>query len=91
MEEYHLYQDKKFTEYEALCHRCGSCCGIQDGDPCENLAFTDDEKSFCEIYGYRFGLRQTIAGKKFLCVPIRKILFKTWSGCSQCAYHKIRL
>lgn len=91
MEEYHFYQDKKFTEYESLCHHCGSCCGIQDSDPCENLAFTEDEKSFCEIYDHRFGLRQTISGKKFLCVPIRNILFKTWSGCSQCAYQKTRL
>ena len=90
MDPYTIYQDKKFAEHEALCRRCGACCGIRDGDPCEHLAFTEDEKAYCEIYNHRFGLRQTVSGTKFLCMPIRKVLFKTWSGVSQCAYQKTR-
>ena len=88
MDEYTLYQEKKFAEHEAVCKRCGSCCGIRDGDPCENLAFSEDGKSYCEIYEHRFGLRKTVFGRRFLCVPIRKALFRIWSGCSQCAYQK---
>jgi uncharacterized cysteine cluster protein YcgN (CxxCxxCC family) len=89
MEEYGFYQDKKLREYEALCRRCGSCCGIKDGDPCEHLRLTAEGKSFCDIYENRFGLRRTRSGREFYCVPIRKILSESWSGSYQCAYKKV--
>ncbi len=89
MEDYELYQDKRRQEYEALCKRCGACCGALDKDPCEHLKPAENNKYLCDIYAHRFGLRSTVAGKKFLCIPIRKILFKTWSGSELCAYKKV--
>ncbi|MDP2939338.1 MAG: hypothetical protein Q8O13_04560 [Candidatus Omnitrophota bacterium] len=88
MSEYEAYQDRKSQDYEALCKRCGACCGALDKDPCEHLKLAGDETYICDIYEYRFGLRTTVGGKKFLCMPIRRILFKTWSGSEFCAYKK---
>ncbi len=88
MDEYELHQAQKKQEYEALCNRCGACCGALDKDPCEHLKLAEDKKYSCDIYSHRFGLRSTVGGKKFLCIPIRRILFKSWSGSELCAYKK---
>ncbi|MBN1794727.1 MAG: hypothetical protein JW844_07155 [Candidatus Omnitrophica bacterium] len=84
--EYWEYLKQKQEEYEALCRRCGACCGVKDGDPCEHLRRAADGTFFCTIYNDRFGLRKTVGGNEIVCVPIRNILHKTWSGKSTCAY-----
>jgi len=85
-ERYDQIQEQKYLEHEALCKRCGACCGVLEGDPCEHLKRGLDDRYFCGIYGNRFGLRKTIKGEPVLCVPIRNMLHKTWFGCSQCVY-----
>lgn len=82
------YLENKHIEDEALCKHCGACCGILDKDPCQHLKTKDGNLTYCDIYNERFGLRQTVSGKYFLCVPIRSILHKSWSGSYQCAYKK---
>jgi len=72
--------------WEALCGRCGACCGTADGDPCEHLKTGADRKYYCAIYADRFGLRKTVSGKTITCVPIRNILHKSWPGDDCCGY-----
>ena len=74
--------------WEAKCLRCGACCGIVEGDPCEHLVSTNDGKYACRIYENRFGLHKTISGKEFMCVPIRKILHESWPGDECCGYKR---
>jgi len=83
---YNQIQDRKLHEHEALCKRCGSCCGVLEGDLCEHLQKTPDKGYFCDIYENRFGLRKTVKGEPVLCVPIRDMLHRTWWGRTQCAY-----
>lgn len=87
-EAYQTYQENKLKEFENLCSRCGNCCGAAEGDPCQHLIKADDGKYFCDIYDERFGLRASKSGREFMCVPIRQILFKSWSGSWRCAYKK---
>ncbi len=83
---YNQIQDRKLQEHEALCKRCGACCGVLEGDPCVYLKKEADGKYFCDVYDNRFGLRKTVKGEPVLCVPIRNMLNKTWWGRTQCAY-----
>ena len=85
-ELYDQIQDKKLQEHEALCMRCGACCGVLEGDPCAHLKKEKDGKYFCDVYDNRFGLQKTVKGEPVLCVPIRNMLHKTWWGRTQCAY-----
>ena len=85
---YNDNQRRKQREHEALCKRCGACCGILEGDPCEHLKKGQDSRYFCDIYENRFGLRNTVKGEPVLCVPIRNMLSKTWWGRTSCAYFK---
>lgn len=84
--EFDLYQEEKLRQYEALCKRCGACCGAWDDNSCSHLVLSEDNKYFCDIYEDRFGLRRTAKGGFFLCLPVRKILFKSWTGAWQCSY-----
>ena len=87
--EYELSQEKKLAEYESLCKRCGGCCGVNEGDPCEELVAEPDGVHYrCRIYETRLGPRKTVSGKKFTCVPLRDILGKSWAGHPECAYVK---
>lgn len=83
---YYETQDRKLHEHEAKCKRCGACCGVLEGDPCEHLQRGADGRYLCDIYENRFGLRKTVKGEPVLCVPIRNMLHKTWWGRTQCAY-----
>ena len=85
---YQQWQKEQERAWEAKCLRCGACCGVAEGDPCENLEEVSSGKYICRIYEHRFGLRKTINGKEFLCVPIRKILHETWPGDECCGYKK---
>jgi hypothetical protein len=86
--EYISYQENKLKQFESLCVRCGSCCGAADNDPCQHLILDKDGKYFCNTYENRFGLQKSKSGREFLCVPIRQILFQSWSGSWKCAYKK---
>ena len=68
---YLLKQEEEHVKYEALCRRCGACCGSLDGDPCEQLKQDESGKYFCPVYDHRIGMHKTISGVQFACVPIR--------------------
>ncbi|MFH1441971.1 MAG: hypothetical protein ABIH18_08040 [Candidatus Omnitrophota bacterium] len=87
----YLQKQKEASEkFEALCKRCGSCCGLFDNDPCLNLAKSQDGRYFCKIYEARLGIQETVSGKPFTCVSIRDLL-KFDLPYSACVYarHKI--
>jgi len=91
MSEANSYQDyleHKATDYESRCQRCGSCCGAFDGDPCQHLVKGQGDQFFCDTYENRLGLQKTRAGREFLCVSIREVLFKSWSGSEKCVYKR---
>lgn len=65
--------EEEFEKYEALCKRCGACCGAHSDDPCVNLKKDGESKYRCEVYYNRIGMQKTISGKNFSCVPIRDL------------------
>jgi uncharacterized cysteine cluster protein YcgN (CxxCxxCC family) len=79
---------RKDQEWESLCTNCGACCGSKE-DPCENLAFTPDGRSYCRVYAARFDREhRTISGAPVRCVPIRNKLHSSWPGDEACGYKK---
>ncbi len=76
-------------EFEAICNRCGACCGAYDGDPCEELRRDKDGKYYCRVYKTRLGTHHTIKGLEMECVPIVKKLKETWVGEKKCAYKRL--
>jgi len=70
---YSRKQEEDLIKHEAMCKRCGACCGASDGDPCEHLKQDEAGKFFCPIYDNRLGTHKTISGKLFACVPIREL------------------
>lgn len=87
-ERWSAHQKRAQEAWEALCQRCGACCGAAEGDPCEHLD-TDAGGFFCRIYADRFGWRRSVSGRAFRCVPIRDILHLDWPGSSSCAYKRL--
>lgn len=85
---YELYLKEAAEHYEGLCKRCGACCGLFEKDPCTELVRGGDGRYYCRIYEERFGLRRTVRGNEFLCVPVRKVISGSWAGSYQCAYKK---
>lgn len=86
-----LYIQKQYEElqeYEALCLRCGACCGIHDSDPCSNLVKDASGSYFCRDYDNRLGIQTTVSGKTFTCVQIRDLLKfdLPYSGCAYGRY-----
>lgn len=79
---YKKKQDERFVELEALCKRCGKCCGVET-DPCSDLVKSPDGRYTCKIYDERFGLRKTVSGRSFTCVPINEVINKgmPYSSC----------
>ncbi|MCA9393409.1 MAG: hypothetical protein KC900_04325 [Candidatus Omnitrophica bacterium] len=73
-------------KWEALCSRCGACCGAAEGDPCEHLQVDGSGRYCCAVYQNRFGWHQTVNGEPLRCVPIRDILHKSWPGDRCCGY-----
>ena len=58
-------------------------------DPCtELIADVDGEHYHCGIYENRFGLRRTVHGHEFLCVPVRRVISGSWAGSWKCAYKR---
>lgn len=87
-QKYQDLQTKKFIEWEALCGRCGACCGSID-DPCEHLSKMENGPYVCSFYENRLGLHKTKNGKTIECVPIRNILHLSWPGDQCCGYKKV--
>lgn len=88
LEQYLNWQELRQSLWESMCGRCGACCGIIEGDPCEHLKKQREGRYFCEIYENRFGIHKTITGRTINCVPIRDILNKFWPGDQCCGYKK---
>lgn len=89
MSEQLRYQELQETQehaWEAQCRLCGMCCGVKDGDPCQELVQREDGKYLCRVYQTRFGIHTTKSGREFPCVPIRDILHKDWPGRESCGY-----
>jgi uncharacterized cysteine cluster protein YcgN (CxxCxxCC family) len=76
-------------DFEAICKRCGICCGSQDGDPCEHLKKDDEGKYFCDTYENRFGKHTTLNGTIIRCVPIENALRSNPQLRQKCAYAKL--
>ncbi len=87
-EQYVQWQERQHKLWEAKCGRCGACCGIIEGDPCEHLRKDEDHRYSCQIYENRFGLHKTVSGQTIKCVPIKEILHKSWLGDHCCGYKK---
>ncbi|MFA5096792.1 MAG: hypothetical protein WC478_05585 [Candidatus Omnitrophota bacterium] len=84
---YSRKQAEEEARYEALCRRCGACCGALDGDPCEHLKQDGSGKYFCPIYDHRIGMHKTLGGKQFACVPIRDLRPNLpFKGCAYFPY-----
>ncbi|MCK5306228.1 MAG: hypothetical protein KAJ66_03770 [Candidatus Omnitrophica bacterium] len=75
-------------DFEAICQRCGICCGSEDGDPCQHLKKDKDNKYYCDIYQKRFGLHKTVNGTIINCVPIEEALRGREELRKKCAYAK---
>lgn len=86
MIDYNEKMQKLFLDHESKCLRCGCCCGAEDGDQCANLKKGHDGLYACNVYENRFGMQKTLSGKEFMCVPIRNIIFKSWTGSWKCPY-----
>jgi hypothetical protein len=85
---YEAYLKQTVLEQETLCKRCGACCGRFESDPCSQLRKDEDGLYSCAVYEKRLGIQKTISGREFTCIPVRKILFESWSGSWKCAYKK---
>jgi len=71
--------------HEALCRRCGQCCGTLGEDPCANLEKLADGTYSCRIYNIRHGLQKTMSGRYFMCVNIRDVI-KCGASYDNCPY-----
>ncbi|MDD5174370.1 MAG: hypothetical protein PHV48_06060 [Candidatus Omnitrophica bacterium] len=68
-------QRRNSEEYEALCKRCGKCCGLET-DPCVNLKKDISGNYYCAVYESRLGRQVTVSGRIFTCVEIREVVRK---------------
>jgi len=77
-------QEEERAAFEALCKRCGACCG-RDDEPCANLAADEKGNYYCRAYETRIGPQVTVNGCAFNCVPIQEVL-KFSLPCEGCGY-----
>ena len=80
---YQNHLESAMEKYEALCKRCGECCGT-DNDPCSNLILYQ-EKYYCKVYKNRLGPQETVSGKFFSCVSIKDNIKNGFTSLS-CPY-----
>ncbi|MGB2660848.1 MAG: hypothetical protein WBD04_00490 [Candidatus Omnitrophota bacterium] len=84
---YDRYLQERYDTFEAVCKRCGDCCGAND-DPCRNLVRREDGAFFCNDYNNRLGLQKTASGKEFNCIFIREHI-TNGSLRPNCAYQDL--
>lgn len=84
---YQEYFEQSQRRWEAMCRRCGGCCGAYD-DPCRHLRKDAEGLFYCTIYSQRLGERISIKGEKFDCVPVKDILHTHWKNDHLCAYKR---
>jgi len=84
--DYENYLKEKQDTHEALCKRCGACCGVFENDPCIKLKRESDSRYSCLDYENRMGLQSTVNGNTFRCVTLREIRFGSWPGSWKCGY-----
>jgi hypothetical protein len=77
------------AQHESICRRCGICCGSDDGDPCVQLRQNKKGEFHCAIYSERFGLRKTVKGNFFMCIPIERALKNRPELKEICAYARV--
>lgn len=71
--EYMKRLEEKSAAHEALCKRCGVCCGAHGPDPCANLSRGPDGRYSCVSYADRLGPQKTVSGHIFTCVTMRDV------------------
>ena len=55
------YMRNQFEQFKALCRFCRECCGSQDGDPCEHLAYDQMGGTyFCDSYERRLSMQKLL-------------------------------
>jgi len=86
MDELERHLKTKEDEFEAVCVRCGACCGAFDGDACLHLKKDSLGKYYCDTYETRLGPQVTVTGKSFECVPIKDVLRYSYTREQKCAY-----
>jgi len=86
-DKYHERLKQRNEYFEAICKRCGECCGAKD-DPCQNLLKQKDGTYLCKIYDKRFSPQKTVSGKPFNCVSIRDHIAEKCLP-PNCAYQRI--
>ena len=77
-------QRRNSEEYEAICKKCGKCCGLET-DPCANLKKSDSGGYYCAVYPSRLGRQVTVSGRVFTCVQIREVVRKGLPN-EECGY-----
>lgn len=86
-EQYQKKLEEQETIYEALCRRCGECCGAFGSDPCSQLSPTKDGRFVCIAYTDRLGPQKTRSGVIFTCVTMRDV-HKHGVYYNDCAYNR---
>lgn len=84
-EQYQRKLEDREDGYEALCRRCGECCGASGSDPCARLSPSGDGRFVCTAYASRLGPQMTRSGVIFTCVTIRDV-HKHGVYYNNCAY-----
>ena len=86
-EQYQKKLEMQEANYEALCRRCGECCGAFGSDPCAQLSPTEDGHFACSAYADRLGPQKTRSGVIFTCVTIRDV-HQHGVYYNDCAYNR---
>jgi hypothetical protein len=85
-EQYQKKLETREIDHEALCRRCGECCGAHGSDPCARLSPAEGGRFICTAYDGRLGPQMTRSGVIFTCVTIRDV-HKHGVYYNACAYN----
>ena len=86
-EQYQNILEAQDAAHEAICRRCGECCGAFGSDPCAQLLPTADDHFVCSAYADRLGPQRTRSGAIFTCVTIRDV-HQHGVYYNNCAYNR---